>query len=466
VDDTPITLTGDYGHAHPIGKYEVGNTTASLVRVTSGSSLNEVAAEMFGTGVSGDPYGTLIAGTAYSWMQGSTASMPWGTTWGTMIQPPNPPPQIPIPLGQGSVVNPVGNWTASGGGIGFGPNILAQRAQAPGNGGGQSGVPGSVDPNKTANATTELSGNPDGEANAEREGGSEAEGLINAAISSMMNDEFQHLLAYLNGGSGGAQLAIQFDDPEPARRAIILGALGGLLQDAIDNQKVVVQNARQAVLLRSISPGTFAAGGPDIVAAEARLETLKQQFEAVKAQFDAEGLGNIGITLRTPPTSPEFRTYSGRGFEQMKDFLGVSFGVGAGGIEATGDEIILFDAAAIARSGFRIGARALARRSAEVGQIAPKTAGEFGLKDILKQASGWSPGQAGDYFGWVGRGVTKSAKDFTKSDLLQKGFTKDALEKMAQAYEAIAKLSSAAGNVNPSAASRAAQIREILKELF
>ncbi|HVC95244.1 MAG TPA: GIY-YIG nuclease family protein, partial [Pirellulales bacterium] len=154
VDDTPVKLTGDYGHAHPIGKYEVGNTTASLVRVNASSSLNEVAAEMFGTGVSAAPPGTLIAGTAYSWMQGSTAGMPWGSTWGTMIQPPNPPPQIPIPLGQGSVVNPVGNWTTGGGGIGFGPGIYALAAQAPGNSGGQSGVPGGhVNDDATNNAT-------------------------------------------------------------------------------------------------------------------------------------------------------------------------------------------------------------------------------------------------------------------------------------------------------------------------
>ena len=98
--------------------------------------------------------------------------------------------------------------------------------------------------------------------------------------------------------------------------------------------------------------------------------------------------------------------------------------------------------------------------------VAPNTPGGLGLKDIIKQASGWSPGKAGDYFGWVGRGVTKSAKDFTKADLLKNGFTKDALEKMAEAYEAIAKMSSSTGNLNPSAASRAAQLREILKELF
>ncbi len=97
---------------------------------------------------------------------------------------------------------------------------------------------------------------------------------------------------------------------------------------------------------------------------------------------------------------------------------------------------------------------------------APKTAGSHGLKDIIQRASGWSTKQAGDYFGWVGRGVTKNAGDFTKADLLEKGFSKEVLEQMADAYEAIAKLPSPKGNFNPSAASRAQQLREILKELF
>lgn len=98
--------------------------------------------------------------------------------------------------------------------------------------------------------------------------------------------------------------------------------------------------------------------------------------------------------------------------------------------------------------------------------VAPKTAGSHGLADIIKGASGWSSRQAGDYFGWVGRGVTKGASDFTKADLIRKGFTKDVLERMADAYEAIAKLPSPKGNFNPSAASRAQQLREILEELF
>jgi hypothetical protein len=97
---------------------------------------------------------------------------------------------------------------------------------------------------------------------------------------------------------------------------------------------------------------------------------------------------------------------------------------------------------------------------------APKTAGGHGLAEIIEGASGWKPKQAGDYFGWIGRGVTKRASDFSKADLIQKGFTKDVLERMAEAYEAIAKLPSSKGNFNPSAASRAQQIREILKELF
>ena len=88
------------------------------------------------------------------------------------------------------------------------------------------------------------------------------------------------------------------------------------------------------------------------------------------------------------------------------------------------------------------------------------------MADFIEGASGWKPKQAGEYFGWIGRSVTKRASDFSKADLIKKGFTKDVLERMAEAYEAIAKMSSPKGNFNPSAASRAQQLRKILKELF
>ena len=62
------------------------------------------------------------------------------------------------------------------------------------------------------------------------------------------------------------------------------------------------------------------------------------------------------------------------------------------------------------------------------------------------------------------RGVV--AADFTKDQLAGKGFTKEVLEQMAEAYEAIAKQASGKGNFNPSAPSRAAQLRELIEQLF
>jgi hypothetical protein len=76
------------------------------------------------------------------------------------------------------------------------------------------------------------------------------------------------------------------------------------------------------------------------------------------------------------------------------------------------------------------------------------------------------PGPAGEFFGWKGGHVTKGAADFTKDQLVGNGFSKEVLEQMAEAYEAIAKQASGKGNFNPSAPSRAAQLRELIEELF
>ena len=69
------------------------------------------------------------------------------------------------------------------------------------------------------------------------------------------------------------------------------------------------------------------------------------------------------------------------------------------------------------------------------------------------------PAQAGRFFGWTGRNVTKGAQDFTKEELLRNGWTKERLLDVAKAYEDVARLTPK----NPSAAGRAQQLREIAR---
>jgi hypothetical protein len=57
--------------------------------------------------------------------------------------------------------------------------------------------------------------------------------------------------------------------------------------------------------------------------------------------------------------------------------------------------------------------------------------------------------------------VSKSAADFTKDELLVKGWTRDRLLDVADGYDHIARITPN----NPSAAPRAAQLREIAKLL-
>jgi hypothetical protein len=54
--------------------------------------------------------------------------------------------------------------------------------------------------------------------------------------------------------------------------------------------------------------------------------------------------------------------------------------------------------------------------------------------------------------------------DFTREQLLARGWTKERLLEVAQKYEWIEILTPGGGN--PSAAGRAAQLREIVKQLF
>ena len=68
--------------------------------------------------------------------------------------------------------------------------------------------------------------------------------------------------------------------------------------------------------------------------------------------------------------------------------------------------------------------------------------------------------------GWEPSRVTKTACDFTRAELEKIGFTKQVLKKIAELYESIARLESNAGLTNPSAPSRAAQMRDIINIHF
>ena len=98
-------------------------------------------------------------------------------------------------------------------------------------------------------------------------------------------------------------------------------------------------------------------------------------------------------------------------------------------------------------------------------RIAPKvpaTLKEVGLPARIKAAGGRSLKEEGTFFGWKPRHVTRQASDFTKDELIQRGFTREVLESVAEGYEHIARITPS----NPSAAGRAAQLREILETLF
>jgi len=88
------------------------------------------------------------------------------------------------------------------------------------------------------------------------------------------------------------------------------------------------------------------------------------------------------------------------------------------------------------------------------------------LKDVdlprrIRAAGGASLKAAGEFFGWEPARITKAPGDFTKDELLARGWTKERLVDVADAYEDIARITPG----NPSAAGRARQLREIAKLL-
>ncbi|MGH7174207.1 MAG: hypothetical protein ACRELG_28390 [Gemmataceae bacterium] len=102
----------------------------------------------------------------------------------------------------------------------------------------------------------------------------------------------------------------------------------------------------------------------------------------------------------------------------------------------------------------------MANASGSPGKI-PQTIKEVDLPGRIRAAGGANLKEAGEFFGWEPARVTKSAADFTKDQLLAKGWTKDRLRHVAKGYEHIARITPH----NPSAAGRAAQLRELAKLL-
>ncbi len=95
--------------------------------------------------------------------------------------------------------------------------------------------------------------------------------------------------------------------------------------------------------------------------------------------------------------------------------------------------------------------------------MAPKTIKEVNLPGRIEKATG-SPHlkETGDFFGWKPRHITKDIGDFTKEELLARGWTKESLLDVADAYNEIERITPN----NPSAAGRAKQLRELAARFF
>jgi hypothetical protein len=81
----------------------------------------------------------------------------------------------------------------------------------------------------------------------------------------------------------------------------------------------------------------------------------------------------------------------------------------------------------------------------------PQTLREVDLPRRIRAAGGASLKEAGDFFGWEPARVVKTSGDFTREELLARGWTKERLLDVAEGYEHIARITPA----NPSAAARA-----------
>jgi hypothetical protein len=91
----------------------------------------------------------------------------------------------------------------------------------------------------------------------------------------------------------------------------------------------------------------------------------------------------------------------------------------------------------------------------------PQTIREVNLPGRIRAAGGASLKKAGEFFGWEPGRVTKTAAEFTKDELLARGWTKERLLNVAEGYEHISRITPG----NRSAPGRAAQLRQIAKLL-
>jgi hypothetical protein len=87
---------------------------------------------------------------------------------------------------------------------------------------------------------------------------------------------------------------------------------------------------------------------------------------------------------------------------------------------------------------------------------------EIGLKERIARANGATPADAGKFFGWEPTRITKDPADFTQQELLERGWTKNVLDDVAEGYELITAITP----TNPSAAGRAKQLRDIAQQCF
>ena len=169
--DTPITLTGNYGHMHDIGGHSVGNTA---------DTIDAVMGLMFSTQPDSEPSAGTGAGAwagmggwSGSWLCGGVGGQFGSALLGYLAIPSDPPPRIMLP-GLGSTGSGIAGatWTnpaqTGGGGsvFGAGPGIYAQ---TPGGGGvGSSGAgttastppaaSGAADPGAALNRQARLEG--------------------------------------------------------------------------------------------------------------------------------------------------------------------------------------------------------------------------------------------------------------------------------------------------------------------
>src|SRR5438552_12941020 len=82
----------------------------------------------------------------------------------------------------------------------------------------------------------------------------------------------------------------------------------------------------------------------------------------------------------------------------------------------------------------------LVRNSSGTPGNVPQTLKEVDLPGRIRAAGGASLKGAGEFFGWEPARVTKAAADFTKDQLLARGWTKERLVNVAEGYEHIARI--------------------------